>query len=66
MRLKDKFLIQTYNVGILKKAVDVVLAEGIKEKDIVWLKHPYKDRFFADPFVIDEDESNLYILVILD
>lgn len=63
MRLKDKFLIQTYNVGILKKAVDVVLAEGIKEKDIVWLKHPYKDRFFADPFVIDEDESNLYILV---
>lgn len=62
MRLKDKFLIQTYNVGILKKSVDIVLEEGIKSKDIVWLTHPYKDRFFADPFVIDEDENYLYIL----
>lgn len=63
MNLYKKFLIQTYNVGIIKKPIGDVIDEGLASGDIVWLKHNYKDRFFADPFLIKEDEGFYYILV---
>lgn len=63
MNLYKKFLIQTYNVGIINKKVGNVLKYGIAAGDITWLKHNYKDRFFADPFMIKEDEDYYYILV---
>lgn len=63
MNLYKKFLIQTYNVGIIRKNIGDVLKEGIKKDDITWLKHSYKDRFFADPFLIKEDTVFYYILV---
>lgn len=63
MNLYKKFLIQTYNIGIIKKPIGAVLTEGIRTGDIVWLKHNYKDRFFADPFMIKEDNEYYYILV---
>lgn len=63
MNLYKKFLIQTYNVGIIKKPVGEVIHSGIVGGDIVWLKHNYKDRFFADPFLLKEDDAFYYILV---
>ena len=36
--------------------------DGLREKDIQWLQHGYRDRFFADPFLLDEDSINYYIL----
>ena len=45
MNLYKKFLIQTYNVGIIRKNIGDVLKEGIKKDDITWLKHSFKDRF---------------------
>ena len=63
MNLYKKFLIQTYHIGIIKKSIGQIIADGIKKGDIVWLKHNYKDRFFADPFMIKEDEEYYYILV---
>ena len=58
----DKFKIQTYNVGIINKKFDLVMEEDISSKDIVWLKKKKNDRFYADPFLWDEDEENYYIL----
>lgn len=62
MDLINKFKILTYNVGIIHKPIDEVLSNGIKQHDIIWLKHKYKDRFFADPFLVKEDSDSLYIL----
>lgn len=60
--MNNKFVIQTYNIGIIRQQVGDLL-ESTLQKDIVWLKHRYKDRFFADPFLWYQDISNFYILV---
>lgn len=62
MKILDKFKILTYNIGIINKPASAVIENGINQGDIVWLKHKYKDRFFADPFVINDTENELYIL----
>lgn len=62
MNILDRFRIQTYNIGIIKKPINDVLSNGIDSNSITWLKHTYKDRFFADPFMIDETEQYYYIL----
>ena len=63
MNLKKKFSILTYNVGIITKDLDAVMEKGLNVGDIRWLKHNYRDRFFADPFLFDEDAESYYILV---
>ena len=63
MGLLRKFRIQTYNVGFVTKGIDAVMTDGIGQGDIIWLKHDYKDRFFADPFLWDYDDEYLYVLV---
>lgn len=63
MNLYKKFLIQTYNIGIIQKPIGEILNNGIYGGDIRWLKHPYRDRFFADPFIIKENELFYFILV---
>ena len=51
MRIVDKFKIQTYNVGFIARPIEEILKNGISKGDIIWMKHKYKDRFFADPFL---------------
>lgn len=60
--LKRKFSIETYNVGIVLKPISEVMTSGICKGDIHWVNHNYKDRFFADPFLYNEDEEHYYIL----
>ena len=62
MNLFKKFKIQVYNVGFVNSTIDKVLLNGIKKGDIKWIKHGYKDRFFADPFLIREDSDYYYVL----
>lgn len=61
MRFLDKFLLGVWNVGIIESNISSVLETKEKLK-IRWMKHKYKDRFFADPFLYDIDEKNYYIL----
>ena len=57
----DKFKLGVYNVGIIESPVEEILTS--KDKlNIRWMKHKYKDRFFADPFLLCDDENNYYIL----
>ena len=58
--IKKRFTIQTYNIGIVDASV---LDNGLLRNKIKWLKHSYKDRFFADPFLWDVDNEFYYILV---
>ena len=62
-KLLNKFKILTYNIGIIRKDAASIIESGVDKGDIIWLKHPYKDRFFADPFLIKEDEKSYFILV---
>lgn len=62
MGLKDKFKILTYNIGLIEKGTDAVIEEGLVAGDIRWLKHSYKDRFFADPFLVKEDDGKYYVV----
>ena len=61
MKLKEKFKVLTYNIGIIKGNIGDILSNDNPE--IVWLKHKYKDRFFADPFLIKQDDDYYYLLV---
>lgn len=62
MNIKKKFEILTYNIGFIEKSLDNLMTDGILKGDIIWMKHPYKDRYFADPFLLDSDCEFLYVV----
>lgn len=57
----EKFLLGVWNVGIIENTAEKVISNPQNVK-IRWMKHHYRDRFFADPFLLDVDENNYYIL----
>lgn len=61
--INKKFILGIWNIGIIVEdnAVDKIVKEKNKVK-IEWLKHNYKDRFFADPFLLYKDDKFYYIL----
>ncbi len=62
MYLRKKFEILTYNIGFITKGIDHVMADGLSRGDIIWMRHPYRDRFFADPFLFHSDDLYWYVL----
>jgi len=62
MGIINRFRIETYNIGIIHGDAES-LREGVGAGAIRWLRHNYRDRFFADPFLIKRDDNYYYILV---
>lgn len=60
MKLIDKLKEGVWNVGVIK--LDVLDILKGKPYKIEWMKHYYYDRFFADPFLLEKDNDNYYIL----
>jgi hypothetical protein len=53
---------QNWNVGFcFTSADDVIINKGVK--DVKWLNHPYKDRWFADPFIYSVTEKEIIVFV---
>lgn len=50
-----------YNIGFVKNNLESVI-EGAPI-DVVWLKHSYTDRWFADPFILDITNTEIIVLV---
>lgn len=50
-----------YNIGFVDGDLQSVL-EG-KPLSVNWLKHPYTDRWFADPFIFDVTDDVIIVLV---
>jgi hypothetical protein len=50
-----------YNIGFVKESVDDVI--NGKPITVNWLKHSYKDRWFADPFILDVTDDEFVVLV---
>lgn len=57
-----EFLTETrYNIGFAdNKLEDIINGEPIR---VNWIKHNYKDRWFADPFILDVTEKDYIVLV---
>lgn len=60
MLLKSKLMEGIWNVGVIDATIDEIM-EG-SAYSIRWMKHHYHDRFFADPFLYDEDTEEYKIL----
>ena len=50
-----------YNIGFVEENVDEVI--NCKPITVNWLKHSYKDRWFADPFILDVTDDEFVVLV---
>lgn len=62
MNIVSYLLQHSWNIGFVKNSLDGILY-GNKTLNIQWMKHNYTDRWFADPFIWDTDEENIYVLV---
>lgn len=51
-----------WNIGFCDMTPEELVAEK-RLKPIQWLKHPYKDRFFADPFIYNVTENEIVVFV---
>lgn len=50
-----------YNIGLCKLSPDELISIGLKA-EVKWMKHKYKDRFFADPFILEITAEEYVIL----
>lgn len=56
-----KFSDSRWDIGIITTPLDDIL-EG-KEYTVKWIKHDFRDSWFADPFIINITEDSLILLV---
>lgn len=55
-RLLFKYVHQQWNIAIADRNDDLTLS------NIKWMRHDYSDRWFADPFILDEIEDTYIVL----
>ena len=60
MKLLDKLKVVAWNIGFIEKSIDAVILD--ENNPIVWMQHKYKDRFFADPFLLSIDDNKIIVL----
>ncbi|MEY8515922.1 hypothetical protein AALC25_03140 [Lachnospiraceae bacterium 29-84] len=61
MSLIDIFNMEYYNIGFIKESIELII-DNKGNASVFWMKHPYKDRFFADPFLFEEETGCYWIL----
>lgn len=60
-RIKNYIKETKYNIGFIDGNLQSVM-EG-KPIKVNWMKHNYKDRWFADPFILDITDNEIIVLV---
>lgn len=72
--LYDHLMRYRYEIGFVEGGLDNVMecvlqstcndvqAKRVNELNIKWLKHDFKDRWFADPFILDVSGSEIVVL----
>lgn len=53
---------QYWNIGFCKQTPDELIRERAL-RPVQWLKHSYRDRWFADPFILKVTESEIVVFV---
>ena len=60
MNIKEYLTATKYNIGFLdNKLKDIIQGADIS---VNWMKHSYKDRWFADPFILDITDEHYIVL----
>ena len=60
-RLLDYIKATKYNIGFVDGSLESIIeGEPIK---VNWMRHSYKDRWFADPFILDITDNDFIVLV---
>lgn len=62
-RLSKKMQLFHWNIGFVYETIESILNKNQSRLNINWIKHNYKDRFFADPFILSVEENSIYVLV---
>lgn len=62
MFLRKYFNNQNWNIGFVKTTPKDLIKDKRLGK-VEWLRHPYRDRFFADPFVYSQNDSEIVVFV---
>jgi hypothetical protein len=62
-KLIRKFKLSQWNIGFVRNDIKSILSEGKTVLDIHWVKHSYRDRFFADPFILSVRDNEIHVLV---
>ncbi len=63
MNILEKLWYHTWNIGFVESDVQNIVASDAERVDVHWVKHSYKDRFFADPFILSLDAAVIKVLV---
>ncbi len=61
MSIKDYLIENRYNIGFIENSLENVI--NGKDIQIKWLKHHYKNRWFADPFILNITDTSYIVLV---
>lgn len=60
--LKNRFFRTRWNIGFIEESIENYI-HGDLTPHIHWLQHTYKDRWFADPFILSVDNQYIRVLV---
>jgi hypothetical protein len=52
-----------WNIGFIEQNIQYVMENPSDAWNIAWMRHAYKDRFFADPFLLNYDNALIEVLV---
>lgn len=63
MNLFNKLYYNTWNIGFVERSIEDIVLSKDTVVNVHWVKHNYKDRFFADPFILSVDENVIKVLV---
>lgn len=63
MRLLNKFCYNNWNIGFVERDIREVILSEDTQINVHWMKHNYKDRFFADPFLYSVNDKEIKVLV---
>lgn len=59
-KLLKKFLSVRWELGLVRGGMPAVFSE--QEMEVDWVKSPYRDRWFADPFILDVTDATIIVL----
>jgi hypothetical protein len=62
-KLIHKFKLFNWNIGFVRNDIENILSEQKIVLEINWVKHSYRDRFFADPFILSISDNEIHVLV---
>ena len=63
MNILKKLYYNTWNIGFIEHSINEVICSNDTQFEVHWVQHKYKDRFFADPFILSADDKIIKVLV---